>query len=416
MPSCPVPYGIIHLQLRTISDTLLPPPCSGVVYDRRTNIVVVVVFLFDSWVALFLFVFFFVRFLVLWYFGRIVGDWCGFATWRIRRTGRVQKFLGNFSSSELSSHQISVRALVRQEVQYFTASRSPFEVISVCSLLTRTHSLMGRAQLQLKGCLIVHIIKFTHYAIGGVAAPYLHTQGVRHYSIFRLYGAVATASLLPGGPYFVGYFLTATIRGRLCESAASAGVSLQTPFPPFWSRSGMLRRSPYAPGLAGGFQQAVKSFFVIHFAVDLAFLGLVACLAGSGPSGGRRLALMASSSFCRSSVARCSSKVFPRYVVARGSWVLGPVCLLGSGPLCRLWSRPVCFVSRSSSGSFWEFRAAAMVQRCESRTNCDEWGSPIIPHVKQQSQVVTSCSGPHPRLDARHACLSFQSGSFQEIV
>ena len=44
MPLCPLPYGIIHLQLRTISDTLLPPPCSGpwaricVVYDRRTNI------------------------------------------------------------------------------------------------------------------------------------------------------------------------------------------------------------------------------------------------------------------------------------------------------------------------------------------------------------------------------------------
>ena len=58
------------------------------------------------------------------------------------------------------------------------------------------------------------------------------------------------------------------------------------------------------------------------------FQGMLA----QGPAGGRRLALMASSSFCRSSVARCCSKVFPRYVVARGSWVLGPVCLLGSGP------------------------------------------------------------------------------------
>ena len=72
---------------------------------------------------------------------------------------------------------------------------------------------------------------------------------------------------------------TATLRGRWHKSPASAGVCLQTPFPPFWSRSGTLRRSLCAAGLAGGFQQAVKSFFVIHFAVDLAFLGLVVCLA-----------------------------------------------------------------------------------------------------------------------------------------
>ena len=85
-------------------------------------------------------------------------------------------------------------------------------------------SLMGRALLQVKGCPIVYLIKFTHYAIGGVAVQYLHPQ------------------------------------------------------PPFWSRSGTLLRSLYAPGLAG-FQQTVKSFFVLHFAVDLTFLGLVACLA-----------------------------------------------------------------------------------------------------------------------------------------
>ena len=75
-----------------------------------------------------------------------------------------------------------------------------------------------------------------------------------------------------------------------------------------------------------------------------------------GPADGRRLALMASSSFCRSSVARCCSKVFPRYVVARGSWVLGPMCLLGSGPPCVghlvvFGPVPCRFVSRSFQ--FW---------------------------------------------------------------
>ena len=59
--------------------------------------------------------------------------------------------------------------------------------------------------LQLEGCPIVYIIKFTHYAIGGVAAPHLHTQGVRHYSIFRLYGAVASASPLSGGLFTSGW-------------------------------------------------------------------------------------------------------------------------------------------------------------------------------------------------------------------
>ena len=41
-------------------------------------------------------------------FWLVLDDWCGYATRRFRWTGRVQKFLGSFSSSELSSHQISV--------------------------------------------------------------------------------------------------------------------------------------------------------------------------------------------------------------------------------------------------------------------------------------------------------------------
>ena len=65
-------------------------------------------------------------------------------------------------------------------------------------------SLMGRAPLQLKGGPITCINKLSHYAIGGVAALYLRTQGVRHCSIFRLYGAVASASPLPGGPFVSG--------------------------------------------------------------------------------------------------------------------------------------------------------------------------------------------------------------------
>ena len=75
-----------------------------------------------------------------------------------------------------------------------------------------------------------------------------------------------------------------------------------------------------------------------------------------GPAGGRRLALMASSSFSRSSVARCCSKLFPRYVVARGFWGLEPVFLLVSGlpcgSSCRLWVCPGCAVSGSCLDSF----------------------------------------------------------------
>ena len=56
-------------------------------------------------------------------------------------------------------------------------------------------SLIGRVPLQLEGCPILYIIKFTRYAIRGVAALFLHRQEV------RLYGAVASASRLPGGPF-----------------------------------------------------------------------------------------------------------------------------------------------------------------------------------------------------------------------
>ena len=75
-----------------------------------------------------------------------------------------------------------------------------------------------------------YIFKFTHYAIGGVAVQYLHPQGT---------------PLLQLGS----------------------------------SRSDTLRRSLFAPGLASGFQQAVNPFFVIPFAVVLAFLGILSCLA-----------------------------------------------------------------------------------------------------------------------------------------
>ena len=130
-----------------------------------------------------------------------------FATWRIRQTGRVQKFLGSFSSSELSSHQISVGAPGGQKVQDFPASRSPFEVISVCSLFTRTHCLKGRVPLQLMGCPMEYILKLSRprhrRRRGSVPAP----AGNSATTARRLYGAVATAYPLPGCPYFVGYFL-----------------------------------------------------------------------------------------------------------------------------------------------------------------------------------------------------------------
>ena len=102
-------------------------------------------------------------------------------------------------SSELSSHQMSVRVLVRQEVQDFSASRCPFEVISECSLLTRTHSLMGRVPLQLKGCPTVPSSSLTTPQETSRFSTCTCGE-LRHCSIFRLYGAVATAYPFAGVP------------------------------------------------------------------------------------------------------------------------------------------------------------------------------------------------------------------------
>ena len=53
-------------------------------------------------------------------------------------------------------------------------------------------------------------------------------------------------------------------------SAASARVCLQTPFPPCSSRSRTLRRPLHSPGLAGGFRQAVKFYYVVALVVNFA--------------------------------------------------------------------------------------------------------------------------------------------------
>ena len=95
----------------------------------------------------------------------------------------------------------------------------------------------------------------------------------------------------------------------------------------------------------------------VHF-----FHGMLA----QGPAGGRRLALRhhPDSVVVRlhAVALRCFqgtlSLVAPGFWDLCVSWARAPLC----GSSCRLWSGPVCFVSRSSSGSFWEFRAAAMVQ------------------------------------------------------
>ena len=126
---------------------------------------------------------------------------------------------------------------------------------------------------------MVYIFKLTHYAIGGVAVQCSRRE-VRHFSSeavwscgyrLPLAGVPLLRALLPHG--------TSTLRGRWHKSAASAGVNLQTPFPPCCSRLRTLRRLLHAPGLAGGFQQAVKSFCVVTFAVNLFPTHLVACLA-----------------------------------------------------------------------------------------------------------------------------------------
>ena len=139
-------------------------------------------------------------------------------------------------------------------------------------------SLMGRAPLQLKVLLCTPSSSLTT-PFGGVAALYLHTQGVRHCSTFRLYGAVATAypfavvpllrCLLPHGP--------SILRGRWYMSAASTGVCLQTPFPPCTSRCRTLRRPLHSP------RQFLSNT-----------PGRVPRCLGQGPAGGRRLAFRVS--------------------------------------------------------------------------------------------------------------------------
>ena len=63
-------------------------------------------------------------------------------------------------------------------------------------------------------------------------------------------------------------------------SAASAGVCLQTLFPPCGSRLRTLRRPLHSPGLAGGFRQAEKFCHVValveNFILPLPDAGLAA--------------------------------------------------------------------------------------------------------------------------------------------
>ena len=120
------------------------------------------------------------------------------------------------------------------------------------------------------------------------------------------------------------------LRGRLYTSAAPARAQPQTLLPASWTSGSTLLRFPRGSGLAGGFQQGGELLLCFSLCRGSRFLGsgrVPRCLLSvrffhgmlaQGPASGRRLALMASSSFCRSSVARCCSKVFPRYVVALG--------------------------------------------------------------------------------------------------
>ena len=108
---------------------------------------------------------------------------------------KVQNLPTSRSSSELSSHQMSIRALSRW-----------LPLVSVPRI-------MGRAPPQLKGCLLEYIIKFTHCAMGGVAVLILHPQG------------------------------------RWYRSAASARVQPRTPFPTSWSSQWTLQRLVSGSGL-----------------------------------------------------------------------------------------------------------------------------------------------------------------------
>ena len=61
--------------------------------------------------------------------------------------------------------------------------------------------------------------------------------------------------------------------------AASARVCLQTLFPPCSSRLRTLRHPLHSPGLAGGFRQAEKFFFVVALVENFVLPLLDACLA-----------------------------------------------------------------------------------------------------------------------------------------
>ena len=155
-------------------------------------------------------------------------------------------------------------------------------------------SLVDRAPLQLKGCPIVYIIKFTHCAIGGVAAPLPAHAGsppLQHISAVLRCCYCLAPSRRPLR-LLVAPCSKTWLRGRWYMSAAPARVQPRTLFPTSWTKGSTLtsvRASPWSEWL--------------RFVQSYGF---------SGPADGCQLALTVSGLTPHDMVAQISSRTSSR--------------------------------------------------------------------------------------------------------
>ena len=169
--------------------------------------------------------------LCIWFYVSVIG---GYRSLRFEEFCREEKFK---TSSPVAAHPS--RALIKSLSELIRMSAPSLDF-----------SLMGRAPLQLKGCPIVYLLKFTHYAIGSVAVLFLHPRArppLQHIS------AVWSCCyrLAPSGRPLrlrVAPRSSTWLRGRWYVSAAPATVQPRTLFPTSWTSGSTLLRFPRESG------------------------------------------------------------------------------------------------------------------------------------------------------------------------
>ena len=157
---CCHPRGHLHTHPDAPVRLLSDPSSSSISVSLTDPLVVSVTGLLFSWAASIVFSLFFV--LLFWQFGISIRTFAvsGIpnSRRRISRVKKVQNLPASRSSSELSSHQMSLAAL-----------RGWLPLVSIPMF-------MGRAPQHIKDCVLHCIIEITHHAIGGVAVLILHWQ------------------------------------------------------------------------------------------------------------------------------------------------------------------------------------------------------------------------------------------------